>query len=260
MKLATVKSLLQDKNQGRELSYIDRITVWTSPQNYFAAPWKVFNMSLFRLKKINPHLLYFILVGLFWLCSWMYMYMCIFHYFNYYLWLRFVWGFNFGFSFLDICLNLTTWHNKPLVESSFLMGDQAMSGGSPSGNTDSKTLDYQRTNAREYQIVRMLTRNPLEYKTWHHPISNSTLCRTSHLNNNQNKIETQSSADRSTTSLSLAHQRKNKQTKTQHKSLTLYEAHTNHWTKFRRAETKRKKKFNLEAWKKEISNIISYKK
>ena len=32
-----------------------------------------------------------------------------------------------------------------------------------------------------------------------------------HLNNKQNKIETQSSAERSTTSLSLAHQRKNKQ-------------------------------------------------
>ena len=30
-------------------------------------------------------------------------------------------------------------------------------------------------------------------------------------------------------------------------NLTLYEAHTNHWTKFRRAETKRKKEFNLEA-------------
>jgi len=39
-----------------------------------------------------------------------------------------------------------------------------------------------------------------------------------HLNNKQNKIQTQSSADRITTSLSLANQRKNKQTKTQHKS------------------------------------------
>ena len=50
---------------------------------------------------------------------------------------------------------------------------------------------------------------------------------------------------------------------------TLYKAHTNHWTNLRRAETKRKKEFNLlqgknsiflEAWEKETSNIISLKK
>ena len=68
------------------------------------------------------------------------------------------------------------------------------------------------------------------------------------------KIQTQSSADRITTSFSLGHQRKNKQI-TQHKS---QEAHTNHWANLRRAETKRKKKFKLEAWKKETSNTISY--
>ena len=43
-------------------------------------------------------------------------------------------------------------------------------------------------------------------------------------------------------------------------NLTLYEAYTNHWTNLRRAETKRKKKFNLEAWEKETSNTISLKK
>ena len=114
-----------------------------------------------------------------------------------------------------------------------------------------------------------------------------------------------------TTSLSLAHQRKNRQTKTQHKShlirslhkqnkntnpiisrqdyhltqpcpseknkqtnklstnLTLYKAYTNHWTNLRRAETKRKKEFNLiqrknsafpEAWEKETSITIRFKK
>ena len=42
--------------------------------------------------------------------------------------------------------------------------------------------------------------------------------------------------------------------------LTVYEAHTNHWTKLMRAETKRKKEFNLEGWKKETSNTISFKK
>ena len=43
-------------------------------------------------------------------------------------------------------------------------------------------------------------------------------------------------------------------------NLTLYEAHTNHWTNFRREDTKRKKEFHLlqgknstflEAWEKE---------
>ena len=32
-------------------------------------------------------------------------------------------------------------------------------------------------------------------------------------------------------------------------NLTLYEAYTNHWTNLRRTETKRKKEFNLEAYK-----------
>ena len=67
-----------------------------------------------------------------------------------------------------------------------------------------------------------------------------------------------------TTSLSLAHQRKNKQKL--RTNLTLYEAYTNHWTNLRRAETKRKKEYNLlqgknstflEAWEKETSNTIS---
>ena len=40
-------------------------------------------------------------------------------------------------------------------------------------------------------------------------------------------------------------------------TLTLYEAYTNHWTKLRKAEIKRKKEFNLEAWEKETSNTIS---
>ena len=39
--------------------------------------------------------------------------------------------------------------------------------------------------------------------------------------------------------------------------LTLYKAYTKDYTKLRRAETKRKKKFNLEAWEEEISNTIS---
>ena len=67
------------------------------------------------------------------------------------------------------------------------------------------------------------------------------------------KIQTQSSAGRIATSLSLVHQRKNKQKLST--NLTLYEAYTNHWTKLRRAEIKRKKEFNLDAWEKKTSNI-----
>ena len=57
-----------------------------------------------------------------------------------------------------------------------------------SGSTDSRTLDYQRANPREYQIVRTHTwSKPLEYKTRHHPTTSSTLCRMPHLNNKQSK-------------------------------------------------------------------------
>ena len=63
-------------------------------------------------------------------------------------------------------------------------GDQALSLWS--GSTDSKTLDYQRTHPREYQIVRT-QRKSLEYKTRHHPTTSNTLCRMPHLNNKQNK-------------------------------------------------------------------------
>ena len=76
---------------------------------------------------------------------------------------------------------------------------------------------------------------------------------------NKTKIQTQSSEDRITTSLSLVHQKKNRQTNKQKLStnLTLYKAHTNDWTNFRRAETKRKKEFNLEALEKETASTIS---
>ena len=79
-----------------------------------------------------------------------------------------------------------------------------------SWRTDSKTLDYQRTNPRGYQIVRTHTKETTWIKD---PATSSTLCRTS---KQQTKIQTQSSADRTTTSLSLAHQMGKK--KAQHKS------------------------------------------
>ena len=61
-----------------------------------------------------------------------------------------------------------------------------------------------------------------------------------HLNNKQNKNtnhqQSGSSADRITTPLGLAHQRKNKETnKKFSRNLTLYEAYTNHWINLRRA-------------------------
>ena len=72
---------------------------------------------------------------------------------------------------------------------------------------------------------------------------------------NKTKIQTQSSEDRITTSLSLVHQRKNKPKLST--NLILYEAYANHWTNLRSSETKRKEEFNLEAWEKETSNTIS---
>ena len=51
----------------------------------------------------------------------------------------------------------------------------------------------------------------------------------------------------------------NKQTNKQKLStnVTIYEAYTNHWTKLRKAESKRKKEFSLEVWEKETLNTIS---
>ena len=147
--------------------------------------------------------------------------MCIFHYLNYYL-PDFVTaiclGFMFCFSFLDNCFTLPQCRNKPLVESSFLIRDQTLSLWS--GSTDSKTLDYQRTNPREYQIVRTHTKDPT-HSTQHHPNSSRTLCRTPHLNNKQNKntkpiISRQDY--RLTQPCPSEEKQTSKQTKTQHKS------------------------------------------
>ena len=63
--------------------------------------------------------------------------------------------------------------------------DQALSLWS--GSTDSKTLDYQRTNPREYQIVRTHTKETTVTQDRHHPTTNNTLCRTPHLINKQSK-------------------------------------------------------------------------
>ena len=118
--------------------------------------------------------------------------------------------------------------------------------------------------------MRTHTKETLEYKTWHNPATSSTLCRTSHINSKQNKT-TNPVISRQEYHLTQPHPSEEKQTNKQKliTNLTLSEAHTNHWTKLRRAETKRKKEFNLlqgnnstflEAWEKETSNTISLKK
>ena len=74
----------------------------------------------------------------------------------------------------------------------------------------------------------------------------------------ETKLQTQSSADRITSSLSFVYQRKNKQTKTQHKShpiSSLYKP----LDQPSENRNQKKKKFNLEAWEKETSNTVSQK-
>ena len=79
-----------------------------------------------------------------------------------------------------------------------------------------------------------------------------------HPNNKQDKNTNLPSADRISTSLNPAHQRGEGGNLSMY--LTIYKDYINHWTNLRRAETKRKKEFNLEAWEKDISNKISFKK
>ena len=101
---------------------------------------------------------------------------------------------------------------------------------------------YASSSPREYQIVRTHTKETLEYKTQHHPTTNSTLCRMPHLNSKQNK-NTNPIISRQDYHLTQPCPSEEKQANKQKLStnLTLYEGHTNHWTNFRREETKRKK-------------------
>ena len=149
------------------------------------------------------------------------------------------------------------------MESSFLTRNQALS--LYSGSTDSRTLDYQRTNPREYQIVRTHQRKPLEYKIQHQPTTSSTLCRMPHLNN---KHKCKPNHQQTGLQLTRPCPPEEKQTNKRKLStnITLYEAYRNHWTNLRRAEAKKKKEFNflqgknstcLEAWEKETSNTIN---
>ena len=100
-------------------------------------------------------------------------------------------------------------------------------------------------------------RRPLDYKTQHHPTTSSTLCKMPHLNNKRNK-NTNSNISRQNYYLTQPCPSEEKQTNKQKLStnLTLSKAYTNNWTNLRRAETKRKKEFNLEL-EKETSNTIN---
>jgi len=89
-------------------------------------------------------------------------------------------------------------------------------------------------------------------------MASSTVCRMPHLNNKQNK-NTNPIISRQDNHLTQPCQSEEKQTNKQKLStnLTLYDVYTNHWASLRRAETKRKKEFNLKAWEKVTSHTIS---
>ena len=80
-----------------------------------------------------------------------------------------------------------------------------------------------------------------------------------HLNNKQNKNTNLiiSRQDYHLTQPYPSEEKKNKQKLST--NITVYKASTNLWTNRRRAETKRKKEFNLEALEKETSNAINKK-
>ena len=93
----------------------------------------------------------------------------------------------------------------------------------------------------------------------HHPTTSSTVCWTPHLNNKQNKI-TNPIISRPDYHLNQPCLSEEKQTSKQPSTnLTLYKTYTNYWTDLRRAESKRKKEFNLNTWEK-TSNKTSLKK
>ena len=73
-----------------------------------------------------------------------------------------------------------SWFWKVHAVSSLSFRDEVLSLWN--GSTDSKTLDYQRTNPRKYQIVRTHTKETTWIQDPHHPTTSSTQCRMPHLN------------------------------------------------------------------------------
>ena len=112
---------------------------------------------------------------------------------------------------------------RPLVESSFLTRDQALSLSS--GSTDSKTLDYQRTNPREYQIVRTHCKESTSIQDlappnhqWH-PVQDASS------KQQTNKQNTNPIISRQDYHLTQPCPSEEKQTKTQHKSHPIQSLH-----------------------------------
>ena len=149
------------------------------------------------------------------------------------------------------------------MESSFLTRDQVLSLWSRS--TYSKTLDYQRTNPREYQIMRTHTKettwiqNPAWPNHQQHPAQDASSKQQTRQKYKPNHQQTGLAPHSALPIRGKESKQANKQTNKKKLStnLTLYEAYTNHQTNLRRAESKRKKEFNLKAWEKEASNTIS---
>ena len=139
--------------------------------------------------------------------------------------------------------------------------DCSLPGSSIHGIFQARVLEwsaiaFSESNPKEYQIVRTHTKETI----WIQDLASSNHQEhpaqdTSSKQQTKQKYKRNHQQTGFTTSLSLAHQKKNKQKLST--NLTLYKAYTNHWTNLRRAETKRKKEFNLEAWEKETSNTKS---
>ena len=80
-----------------------------------------------------------------------------------------------------------------------------------------------------------------------------------HLSNKQNK-NTNTVFSRQEYHLTQPCPSEEKQTNKNSSQISPYTKLANHWTKLRRAEIKRKKELNLEAWEKETLNTVSLKK
>ena len=80
-------------------------------------------------------------------------------------------------------------------------------------------------------------------------MTSSTMCMMPHLKNKQNYKPNHQQTGVPPHSALPIRGTASKQTKKLSTTLTLYEAYTNHWTKLRRAETKRKKNSTLKPGK-----------
>ena len=139
------------------------------------------------------------------------------------------------------------------MESPFLARDQALSLWSRSA--DSKTLDCQRTpKPREVSNSENSHKGNHLYTRCSITQVPVAPCAGRLIQTTKIKIQTKSSATRNITLLSPTPQKKKKKKKTylllqESTGHTLHDADASHWTNLIRAVTKRKKEFDLEAWK-----------